>query len=202
MAAKKQSGTTMGLRLSEELKAALAKAASENSRTLHGHIVRTLEKSLEATAGDDRLSPWAREIGRLLASLADDLGRTSTTPHEALAAMKVGAPVLIDGLLDSFRNALGADEVDGAEQEVGEHAAAAARALAAKIRRARSPGEKSGNAPDQLESDAERYAVMEQPSLGASLEDLARLQKALHLPAREREPAKPTPQKRSDTKIK
>lgn len=185
MVRKKQAGTTMGLRLSDELKEALSVVAASNSRTLHGQVVRVLEDSLTTRpAGDDRLStPWAREMGYLLGLLARDCEQSAQSADEAFAAMKVAAPVLLDRLLDAFRDKFGAEEIASVEDEARPLAEALASDLAGKLLRAHQPRRRTGDVlADRMADDADRYAIQGQPSLGRPVEEMQKLQAALSLP--------------------
>lgn len=96
---------------------------------------------------EGRPSPWARAIGRLMTLLADDLAAASQSADEALAAMKVGAPALMEALLDSWREILCAKEVQSVENDARYHAEALAKALGLKVRQAHAPEKQTDKAP-------------------------------------------------------
>lgn len=178
--------TPTGLRISDELKAALAAAAEREGRTLHGHIVSVLEDSLRPSpVGDPRLSSvWSQEIGHLMGLLAGDFERVSDTAAEALASVKIAAPLLADRLLDSFRDAWGAAEVAEAERIVAEHARASAELLASRVRSGGKSRKRTGDAlVDRMADDADRSVAMIQPSLGRPQTEMQQIRAALHLPS-------------------
>jgi hypothetical protein len=116
--------------------------------------------------------------------LAGDFERVSDTAAEALASVKVAAPVLADRLLDGFRETWGAAEVDEAERAVADHARASAELLASRIRSGGKPRKRTGDAlTDRMADDADRGVAMMQPSLGRPQTEMQQIRAALHLPS-------------------
>lgn len=173
---------TQAVRISNDLIEAMKAPAIAGGRSIPMEIEYRLRQSLEASV-DARITPWAQAIGRLMALLGDDLAASSQSADGALAAMKAGSEALLDGLLDSWREVLGADEVESEYAAAREHAEGVAHLLAQRVRQAHEPKKRAGDAiKKHLADKAEHYLAEVQPSLRRLQQsDLLKLQTDLFL---------------------
>ena len=159
------------VRLSNDLLEALRPAAVASGRSLPMEIEFRLRQSLES-GGDDRLSPWARVIGRHLAYLAAGAAEDSQSADEALASAKARTVSYFDQLLGAFAEVLGKTEIARIEHECREIHTEAGAAFAQRVLNAHEPDKRTAHGRD-------RWMEVAQATRAPSPEQLVKDQETL-----------------------